>query len=67
MTEEPHAAAASPEQYEHMAEPHTPQGEEVRLPPNEMRLRAEHPGVTRLSRRILVGAVSSPAAESVLL
>lgn len=55
MTEEPHAPAERPEQQEPAVEPHTPQPEEVRSHPHEMRLRSERPRVTRLSRRVLVG------------
>ena len=56
MTEEPHNPAENPEEHEPELEPHTPQPEEARSHPQEMRLRIERPGVTRLSRRVLVGA-----------
>lgn len=56
MTEEPHVPTENPEQHEPVSEAHTPQPEEARLHPQEMRLRIERPSVTRLSRRVLVGA-----------
>ncbi len=56
MTEEPHSPAATPEQHEPESEPHAPPLEEARSHPQEMRLRIERHSVTRLSRRVLVGA-----------
>lgn len=56
MTEEPHDPAPSPEPHEPESGPHLPPSEEARSHPQEMQLRVERPGVTRLSRRVLVGA-----------
>jgi type IV secretory pathway VirB10-like protein len=56
MTEEPHDPAASPEPHVPDSGPHLPPPEEARSHPQEMRLRVERPSVTRLSRRVLVGA-----------
>ena len=56
MTEEPHDPAEQSGTAEPEPEPHAPPPEEARSHPQEMRLRSERPSVTRLSRRVLVGA-----------
>jgi type IV secretion system protein TrbI len=56
MTDEPHAPTERPEEPKPETEPHAPPSEEVRSHPHEMRLLSERPSVTRLSRRVLVGA-----------
>ena len=56
MTQEPSAPTKSPEQRGSQTKSNAPQPEDARTHPREMRLCDERPRVTRLSRRVLVGA-----------
>ncbi|HEY2010797.1 MAG TPA: TrbI/VirB10 family protein [Rhizomicrobium sp.] len=55
MTAEPHTPTERPEEPKPEIESHAPPPKEILSHPHEMRLRTERPGVTRLSRRVLVG------------